>query len=146
MADSFSKKENNKKKNKKLQDKKLRREDRKSNNNKGKSLEDMIVYVDINGNFTSVPPHLQNKEEDLAKAKKIKETTDSAGTVSTGMVTYTNEKGYGFITEDSTGENIFFHQGQLSQPINKHEKVSFDKETTAKGIRAINITKLTNNK
>ena len=64
MACSFSKKENNKKKSKKLQDKQLRREDRKDNNNKGKSLDDMIVYVDVNGHFTSVPPHLQNRDED----------------------------------------------------------------------------------
>ena len=144
MADSFSKKENNKKKNKKLQDKQLRREDRKNNNNKGKSLDDMIVYVDVNGNFTSVPPHLQNREEDLAAAKKAKDTLENVDTEFTGTVTYTNEKGYGFITEDKTGENVFFHQGQLEHPISKNEKISYEKESTVKGIRAINIQKLTN--
>ena len=141
MADSFSKKENNKKKNKKLQDKQSRREDRKSNNNKGKSLDDMIVYVDINGNFTSVPPHLQNRDEDLAAAKKSRNAVEAEDTVCNGTVTYTNEKGYGFITEEKTGENIFFHQGQISQPISKHDKVSFTKESTLKGDRAINIIK-----
>ena len=64
MADSYSKKENIKKKEKKREEKRLQREDRKTNNNKGKSLEDMIAYVDINGNLTDVPPHLQNREED----------------------------------------------------------------------------------
>ncbi|WLD23778.1 cold shock domain-containing protein [Flavobacterium dauae] len=141
MADSFSKKENNKKKNKKLQDKQSRREDRKSNNNKGKSLDDMIVYIDINGNFTSVPPHLQNRDEDLAAAKKSRNVVETEDTVCNGTVTYTNEKGYGFITEEKTGENIFFHQGQINQPINKHDKVSFTKESTLKGDRAINIIK-----
>ena len=141
MADSFSKKENNKKKNKKLQDKQLRREDRKNNNNKGKSLDDMIVYVDVNGNFTSVPPHLQNREEDLAAAQKSKNTAASEETIYTGTVTYTNEKGYGFITENETGEKIFFHQGQLSHPVSKHDKVSFTKENTLKGDQAINVIK-----
>src|SRR5690554_7057970 len=101
MADSFSKKENNKKKSKKKQDKTARREDRKINNNKGKTLDDMIVYVDVNGNFTSVPPHLQNREEDLAKAKKsMNEAMVNEDTVFTGVVTYLSEKGYGFITEE----------------------------------------------
>lgn len=142
MADSFSKKENSKKKTKRQQDKVLRREDRKANNNKGKSLDDMIVYVDINGNFTSTPPHLQNKDEDLAKARKSADkTTVNEDTVFTGIVTYLSEKGYGFITEDKTGENVFFHHGQLNQPVDKHDKVSYKKESTLKGDRAINIKK-----
>lgn len=142
MADSFSKKENSKKKTKRRQDKVLRREDRKANNNKGKSLEDMIVYVDVNGNFTSTPPHLQNRDEDLAKARKsVDKATVNQDTVFTGIVTYLSEKGYGFITEDKTGENVFFHHGQLNQPVDKHDKVSYKKESTLKGDRAINIKK-----
>src|SRR5690606_29260928 len=101
MADSFSKKENSKKKVKKLQDKTARREDRKTNNNKGKTLDDMIVYVDVNGNFTSVPPHLQNRDEDLAKAKKASQSTpEDLNAEYTGIVTYFSDKGYGFITEE----------------------------------------------
>ena len=142
MADSFSKKENNKKKTKKLQDKTARREERKSNNNKGKSLDDMIVYVDVNGNFTSTPPHLQNKEEDLAKAKKAKEESEiNPDKVYTGIITYVSDKGYGFITEDTSQENIFFHHGELTQQVNKHDKVSYKKESSPKGYRAINVEK-----
>ena len=51
MAESFTKKENTKKKIKRSKDKQLRRDYRKENNNKGKNLEDMIVYVDVNGHF-----------------------------------------------------------------------------------------------
>ncbi|SRR5690554_124016 len=145
MADSFSKKENKKKKLKKLQDKTARREDRKANNNKGKDFEDMIVYVDVNGNFTSTPPHLQNREEDLVKKRKeIEENLRSEvnpDMVFTGIVTYFSEKGYGFITEDKTNANVFFHHGQLNQPINKHDKVSYKKEFTPKGYRAVDINK-----
>lgn len=144
MADSFSKKENNKKKTKKLQDKQLRREDRKDNNNKGKTLDDMIVYVDVNGHFTSVPPHLQDKDEDLARAKRAQESAaiDPNADYS-GVVTYLSDKGYGFITEDKTAENIFFHIGQLSLTLDKHTRVTYKKELTPKGFRAIDIRKIT---
>ncbi|MGE4346664.1 MAG: cold shock domain-containing protein [Flavobacteriaceae bacterium] len=142
MADSFSKKENSKKKIKKLQDKTARREERKTNNNKGKNFDDMIVYVDVNGKFTSVPPHLQNKEADLAKARRLsKNTAENESTVFTGIVTYFGEKGYGFITEDKTGENIFFHHGELNSAVEKHDKVSYKKENSPKGYRAIDIKK-----
>ena len=48
-----------KKKLAKQKEKAQKREFKKENNNKGKSFEEMIIYVDINGNFTDVPPHLQ---------------------------------------------------------------------------------------
>lgn len=141
MADSFTKKENNKKKTKRLQDKKLRREDRKDNNNKGKTLDDMIVYVDVNGHFTEVPPHLQNRDADLARAKKAQESAVDPNADFTGIITYLSEKGFGFITEDNTGENVFFHVGQVNQTVEKHNKVSYKKEMTPKGYRAIDIKK-----
>lgn len=141
MADSFTKKENNKKKTKRLQDKQLRRDDRKDNNNKGKSLDDMIVYVDVNGHFTEVPPHLQNRDADLARAKKAQESAVDPNADFTGIVTYLSEKGFGFITEDKTGENVFFHVGQTTQTIEKHNKVSYKKELTPKGYQAIEVKK-----
>lgn len=142
MADSFSKKENNKKKNKKQQDKLLRREDRKANNNKGKSLDDMIVYVDVNGNFTSVPPHLQNREADLARAQKAQQSAEEdPDAFFTGTITFLSDKGYGFITESTTGENVFFYGAQLTFEVRKHDKVSYKKEMTPKGYRAIDIKK-----
>lgn len=143
MADSFSKKENSKKKAKKQQDKVSRREDRKANNNKGKTLDEMIVYVDFNGNFTSVPPHLQVKnEEQVNKRNANRQMANDKDAVYTGIVTYFSEKGYGFITEEKTGENIFFHHGQLNQNVEKHDKVSYKKEANPKGARAVDINKI----
>lgn len=54
MADSFSKKENFKKKQQKQKEKALRREERKTNNDKGKDIE--FMYVDAYGRLTSTPP------------------------------------------------------------------------------------------
>lgn len=64
MADSFFKKENRKKKIVKQKLKSQKREDRKVNNNKGKGLESMIVYVDENGHLTSTPPVFKQSAED----------------------------------------------------------------------------------
>ncbi len=62
MADSYNKKARQQKRAKKRQDKLERREERKTHNNKGKSTDDMIVYLDENGNFTDVPPERQHRE------------------------------------------------------------------------------------
>ena len=37
-------------------DKAQRKEERKNNNNKGKSLDDMLAYLDENGNISTTPP------------------------------------------------------------------------------------------
>ncbi|UYW02495.1 cold shock domain-containing protein [Flavobacterium agricola] len=134
MADSFSKKEFNKKKAKKKADKLNKREDRKVNNNKGKSLEEMFIYVDANGNLTETPPHLQAevKEEIKLNPNEIFE----------GRVSYFSDKGYGFIIENNSKEDIFFHYLNLVEPVAKNDKVTFTKQDTPKGFRAINIKKI----
>ena len=55
-TETFSKKEKEKARLKKAKDKKEKAEDRKANAGKGKSLEDMMAYIDENGNISSVPP------------------------------------------------------------------------------------------
>lgn len=140
MGDSISKKEKEKKKLKKKEQKGQKREYKKDHNNKGKSFEDMIIYVDFNGNFTSTPPHLQNRPDDSTK-KTFGKRTDSVkdNAVYFGKVSVYTEKGYGFITEDVTNDSVFFHNNQLSEAVKKNDKVSFNKEIKDKGFRALNI-------
>lgn len=143
MGDSFFKKENAKKKAKKKQDKNLRREERKTNNNKGQSLESMFAYVDENGVLTSTPPEKKNKKEInpeniLLGAKPVLQES----TASTGVITFFSEKGYGFITDDETNSNIFFHNSDVSQPVKLKDKVSFEKKKTPRGDNAINLKKI----
>lgn len=137
MADSYSKKENNKKKVKKQQDKQLRRDDRKANNNKGKSLEDMLVYVDKNGNLTSTPPHLQQTEP--ANEKNSKSHDNSNAELSTGLITFIQEKGFGFIAEDNTRDNVFFNFDPQNTKFKRNLRVQFQKEFSPKGYRAIQV-------
>ncbi len=140
MADSFSKKENFKKKLQKQKEKALKREERKQNNNKGKSLEDMLVYVDANGQITEVRPDDQEKleinPEDIQLGAALIEAEEL---VKTGIVTFLSDKGYGFITENSSKDNIFFHENNCAHPVKKGNKVSFEKEKSPKGFSAVNI-------
>ncbi|GGP05094.1 cold-shock protein [Cloacibacterium rupense] len=138
MADSFSKKENFKKKLQKQKEKALRREERKENNNKGKNLEEMFSYVDEFGRITNTPPEKRD-EISLEDIQLGAAPIEAEETTKTGIITFFSEKGYGFITEDRSKENVFFHQNNCPVPLKKGNKVSFEKEKSAKGFSAINI-------
>ncbi len=139
MADSSSKKENSKKKIQKQKEKALRREERKSNNNKGKDLEDMFSYVDQFGRLTSTPPE-ETEEISIEDIRLGAAPIEEEDLRKTGFVTFFNdEKGYGFITENNSKENVFFHTNNCKEPVKKGNKVSFEKEKSVKGFSAINI-------
>ncbi|KUJ52515.1 cold-shock protein [Chryseobacterium sp. JAH] len=140
MADSFSKKENFKKKLQKQKEKAIRREDRKNSNDKGKSLDDMIMYVDANGQLTSTPPDNSNASViDLDNIQLGAAPIQEEDPIKSGIVTFFSDKGYGFITEDNSKENVFFHSNNCVDIIKKGNKVSFEKERSPKGFSAINI-------
>ncbi len=143
MADTFNKKALQQKKAKKKQDKLERKEERKTNNDKGKSLEEMTVYLDEFGNFTDVPPEQQkrkkiNSKDILLGAAPITEQKESTGTVSLFFA----EKAYGFITEDETKETVFLHSNKMLEPVTEKDRVIFEKEKTPKGYAAVNVRKL----
>ena len=59
----------------------------------------------------------------------------------TGTVKFFNEtKGFGFITNDETGEDVFVHVTALrGLRINEGDGVSFEEEAGKKGTQAANI-------
>ncbi len=63
MRGSFSKREQEKKKAKARQEKEEKMKQRKLHNNKGASLDDMMAYLDENGNIVSTPPAPQEQKE-----------------------------------------------------------------------------------
>lgn len=144
MSESFSKKENQKKRAKKKQDKAQKIEERKTNNNKGKAMEDMMAYIDENGNLTSTPPDTRNRKEinpddiRLGAAAIIEEDPQRSGFVAV----YNEAKGFGFITDEETREDLFFHSSQLAQPVKQRDRVTFEKEKTARGFSAVRINKV----
>ena len=142
-TETFGKKEKEKARLKKAKDKKEKAENRKANSGTGKSLEDMMAYIDEHGNITSTPPDPSRKikinSEDIqigiAKRQDLPHDT-----VRNGVVSFFNEaKGYGFIRDLQTEESIFVHINALSAPLKENNLVTFETEQGQKGLSAINV-------
>jgi cold shock CspA family protein len=144
--ETFSKKEKEKKRLKQRQDKEEKMEERKANAKKGKSLEDMMAYIDENGNLSSTPPDPKKKkifkQEDMQIDVPKQETLDQGDPIRKGVVTFFNDtKGFGFIKDLVTQESVFVHVNQLSEPIKENNIVTFEVEMGHKGPNAINVKK-----
>jgi cold shock CspA family protein len=144
--ETFAKKEKEKKKLKQRQDKQEKMEERKANEKKGKSLEEMMAYIDENGNISSTPPDPRKKkvfkQEDMQIGVPKQEEPSEADLIRTGVVTFFNDaKGFGFIKDLITQESVFIHVNQLQEPIKENEKVTFEVEMGPKGPSAINVKK-----
>src|ERR1700744_1993517 len=134
-SETYNKKEKEKKRLKKQQEKKEKAEMRKADSDKGKSLDDMMAYVDENGNITSTPPAFRAQRQQvslddisISTAKRVDEPEDA---VKTGVVSFYNtSKGFGFIRDGKSGENVFFHMNNLTYPAKENDKVTY---TTEKG-------------
>ena len=144
MSETFSKKEKEKKRAKNKQDKAQKMRERKESNSKGKSLEDMMAYLDENGNITSVPPDpAKRKEIDLESIQLGAAKNDvNEDPIRKGVVSFFNDaKGYGFIIDSATRENVFVHSNNLLQPVKEKDKVVFETERTPKGMSAVRVKK-----
>lgn len=142
--ETFSKKETEKKKEKKRKEKEQRKEERKANAKEGKSFDDMIAYVDENGNFSSTPPDPTKRKairlEDIEIGVPKQTALKQADLVRKGIVTFFNDsKGYGFIKDLETQDSIFVHINALVDPIKENNKVSFEVEMGQKGPNAVNV-------
>jgi cold shock CspA family protein len=145
--ETFGKKEKQKKKLKQRQDKAEKMEERKANAKKGKSLEEMMAYLDENGNLSSSPPDPKKKkvfkQEDMQIAVPKHDPSQDADPIRTGIVTFFNDaKGFGFIKDTITQESVFIHVNQLTDPIREHDKVTFEVEMGPRGASATNVKKI----
>lgn len=143
--ESFNKKEKEKKRQKQKQEKKEKMEERKANAAKGKSLNDMLAYLDENGNLTSTPPdpslrreiNVEDIQIGVPRQEEVEEVPNE------GVVNYFNmSKGFGFIQDRASGERLFFHVNHVKAPIGEGDKVTYDIERGPKGLNAVNIQKL----
>jgi len=58
----------------------------------------------------------------------------------TGKVKFFNQpKGYGFITDDATGAEFFFHFSKSLDKVDKDDRVEFELESNPKGMMAVNV-------
>lgn len=135
-----SKRENEKKRASKRLEKQKRRDERKSNGGSS-SFEEMIAYVDENGNLTDTPPELQKEEiklEDIAVSvpkREVVEPEELKGRVEH----FDANKGYGFIKDLGSGQSYFFHISNAPNDISDGMLVFFELEQGMRGMNAVRI-------
>ena len=143
--ETFSKKEREKKKRKKRQDKQERKAERKANNQKGKPLEEMLSYVDEDGNVTSTPPDPTKKKkkiklEDIVISVPKQDPTEKVDDTRTGRITHFNEsKGFGFIRDDQSQDSVFVHINDMLDQVRENARVSYRIERSHKGPAAVEV-------
>lgn len=143
MAETWNKKEREKKKKQSKKEKEEKKQERKESG-KGKSLDDMMAYIDENGNISATPPDPKKMRkvnlEDIEIGVPKYQEQDAADKIRSGTVTYFNEsKGYGFIKDHVTQESVFVHINGLKEAINETNKVVFEVEMGPKGANAFNV-------
>lgn len=144
MAETWNKKEREKKKKQNKKEKAERKQERKDSAKDGKSFDDMLAYLDENGNLSSKPPDPRKKVtvnvEDIEIGVRKQEPVNPEDLIRKGTVTFFNDsKGYGFIKDDVNGESVFVHINSLSEAISEQNKVTFEIEMGPKGANATNV-------
>lgn len=144
--ESYNKREKEKQKIKQRQEKREKMEQRKAAGGKGKTLDDMIAYIDENGNISNTPPDPSLRKEVRAEDMQISvpkyEPGEEEETVRNGTVSYFDKsKGFGFITDAISGERVFVHMSELLQPISENDHVQFETTQGPRGLNAVNVRK-----
>jgi cold shock CspA family protein len=146
MSETFNKKEKEKKKQQKKKEKEQKKAERKANAKSGQSLEDMMAYVDENGNLSATPPD-PGKKVHIRESDIVLGSRNVAGaeteTIRKGKVMFFNtSKHYGFIKDLKTQESVFVHGNSLTIPIHDNDMVSFETERGPKGLQAVRVKKI----
>ena len=140
---TWNKKEKEKKRLKKRDDKVKKMEARKAGSS-GSSFDDMIAYVDENGQITSTPPDPEKRQKVIAENIEIgipkNDSNDQKDKSKRGVLTYFNDaRGYGFIKDSVTQESFFAHINDITGTIKVYDKVVFEVKKGYRGMNAVNI-------
>ena len=145
--ESFSKKEKEKRRLKQKQDKKIKTEERRANKRDGNTLEEMIAYLDENGNLTDTPPDPSKKkvvrQEDIQTSVPRRDSAAGDGFRTGTVIFFDKAKGFGFITEQPGLERIFFHINDTPEPLEETDKVKFLIERGPRGLSAVQLSRIT---
>jgi len=145
------KKDKEKKRLKQRQKKEEKMAERKANAQKGKSLNEMMAYIDENGNISSTPPDPNKKKtvhhSEIQVSVPRLEDRPRYEITRRGTVTFFNHnKGFGFIKDSETAESIFVHVSQLAEPLMENDLVIFELGSGPRGPSATNVKKAVSGK
>lgn len=145
--ETFNKRDKEKKRAKQKQEKAEKMQERRAGAQKGKSLEDMMAYIDEDGNLSATPPDQKkmrvfNPEDiQISVPGRTEETEEEK--IHTGKISYFNEsKGFGFINDKVTGEKVFVHVNELLEAVYENDLVSFEIQHGPKGLVAVKVSKV----
>jgi cold shock CspA family protein len=140
--ETFNKREVRNKKEKKRKDKEKKRLAKKDNEKSG--LDGMIAYVDENGMISSTPPDPSKKEEieleDIETSIPKSDPSEKNDPIKKGTVSYYNDsKGFGFIKDSKTRQDVFFHANNAFDTVKEGNLVTFEMGSGPKGPVALNV-------
>jgi len=141
--ETSNKREKEKQRQKEKREKREKMEERRASQAKGKSLDEMLAYVDEEGNISSTPPDPQKKKvfnaEDIEiGVSRSKEADDP---IKEGKIDFFDgSRGFGFIIQND-GDKIFFHINQTTYPVKEGDVVNYSIERGPKGWNAVGVTK-----
>ena len=142
--ETFNKKEVRNKKEKKRKEKAAKKQARRDTEKKS-SLDDMIAYVDENGMLTSAPPE-PGKKKSTVKLEDIEVSVPKGNSVADedpikkGVVSFFNEsKGFGFIKNIDTKQDVFVHINNVIGEIKEGNLVTYEVEMGQRGPTAVNV-------
>jgi len=139
--ESFNKKDVRNKKEKKRKDKIAKKLAKKDGDKS--SFDDMIAYVDENGVITSEPIDPSRKTEikleDIAVSVP-KGSIEEVDPVRKGTVSFYNEsKGFGFIKDLETKQDVFVHANNVLGEIKEGNLVTYEVENGQRGPNAVRV-------
>ncbi|WP_336515651.1 cold shock domain-containing protein [Pollutibacter soli] len=144
MSISWNKKERDNKKKQERKQKEEKKKERKEQSGK-KGMDDMMAYLDENGNLTSVPPDPNNKVEfsldDIEISVPKQEELSPEDLIRKGVITFFNSaKGFGFVEDSENRQRIFVHQSSANTLLQEGMRISFEIERGPKGYTAVNVS------
>lgn len=141
MAESWNKREREQKKRNTKKQKAERKIERKESSAKGKSLNDMLAYVDENGNLSATPPEKKPKQPfTIPPVVANSNSLNSDKSIRTGIITFFDaSKGYGFIKDSRTQQSVFVHINSSTVELKENLKVDFEIENGVRGQAAVNV-------
>ena len=143
--ESNSKRDVRAKNEKKRKEKEQKRLERKKQSRDGNNLDAMIAYVDEFGKISSTPPDLTQqtaiKAEDIEIGVPRITSENKNELFHRGKVTYFDgSKGYGFIKDARTGQDVFVHINDLNERVSENNMVTFEVIKGARGLKAVNVS------